>query len=145
MNGSLVNFKNKLKKAFGDDVFLSLKFKNETDKSFDFAISKYLPIRRCLERGSGHIKGTFTNQNDYGIVIIQVRPNVTWFVTLLFLLCLILYNIFLLILYKTNVAATFLKIIAFAFAIILDYIMARGFSNNIKDNFDYFILETENQ
>lgn len=144
VNVSLVNFKKKLKKAFGDDMFLSLKLKKEMDKSFDFAISKYMPTRRSIERGIGHIKGTFTDYNDYATVTIQVRPNIIWFVILLFLLSLILYNIFLLFFYKIDFATTLFKIVAFVFAIILDYVMARGFSNNIKDNFDDFILETKN-
>lgn len=137
MNFSLDQFKSRLIKSFDNDPFLGLKIESEINNCFDFAISKYMPgFHRGFERGTGHIKGTYSDNNDSKFITIKVRSNIVWAFLLLWLLGLILYNIYLLVFTRVDIGTIIFKILAFTFCIVLDYIMAKGFSDNIKDNFE---------
>jgi hypothetical protein len=125
--------KKKLIKGFANDTFLKLKIQDGVNQLTTFSISKYMPFSLYP---TAHLEGSYTDVSGQRVVTIKVRPSLFH---LIFVIGVIVYLIREFYLFSTdsqNIGTTIFVTCLCIVAFVIDYILALGFSNNLKENLE---------
>lgn len=123
--------KQKLIKGFGNDTFLKLKMREELNGLTKFSINKYMPFSLL---STAYLEGNYSEQLGQKLVTIKVRPSLYHPIFVIGVIVFLLRQLYLVFSDRQDLSTTIFVCFFCIVAFIINYILALGFSNNLKDN-----------